>query len=444
MELEMDLVSLSLSPENETDDTATVLLSALHPHVDMTMRIDEIVLEGVLEADPPFHTTLAEMPDARRHLNGGGMKVTMDALVGASGLMTYKQFVLQLADNILPPESAVKYEEYRRDEAKSARERYFTENKQKEFLIEKFHPKTFEESVTRRKVRVAELAQQFVAALQAGSLDVNSDAACEFWICGRLLLIVGAEDAGDADGEAMSEDEEEGPNKRRGKDGSKRRSAASAYPAPAPAYASIRTRVKHDLHQSRELILQLDKEKSLENISEVVALKEEEATGDAATTAEPEAKILEQLDLQLCYLWRVHRVNYYAGEEGKTEAFFLEDYGKRSGRAPTVGKPSTEASAEPAKEADLQEDSEGLSWASKVDDAWSSRKSQGDPLLKLTWSTEMAQNEEEWLTSCVRKIDEGKYGCNEPGCQKRFWGPEFVKKHAKLKHVQSFEEHHQK
>ena len=46
----------------------------------------------------------------------------------------------------------------------------------------------------------------------------------------------------------------------------------------------------------------------------------------------------------------------------------------------------------------------------------------------------------EWLDANTAKIDEGKYGCGQPNCTKRFWGPEFVHKHLKTKHLDTLAE----
>eukprot|EP00959_Pyramimonas_sp_CCMP1952_P355623 7448374-Pyramimonas_sp.AAC.2 len=129
------------------------------------------------------------------------------------------------------------------------------------------------------------------------------------------------------------------------------------------------------------------------------------------------AAALHQLDLQLMYLWRVHRVDYYgAREEAGVEEMQREiaAWGQRTGRA-AHNAAVTDASA-PGPASTGVEDRMAVygRWAEGVDTRWAARAA-CDPLAGPCWRAELAQLEEEWLMSNVRKIDEGKYGCNQVG-----------------------------
>eukprot|EP00894_Picocystis_sp_ML_P000376 jgi/Pico_ML_1/50893/g175.t2 len=93
----------------------------------------------------------------------------------------------------------------------------------------------------------------------------------------------------------------------------------------------------------------------------------------------------ERLDLLLDYLWNVHAVDYYASKE-----LLASEYGSRKTRSRTIQAERVEKEVEAFVEAQ------------------------------------------------IIKIEEGKYGCKLS--QKLFIGPDFVKKHVRVKHAGVVEE----
>ena len=56
------------------------------------------------------------------------------------GLMSYKQFIQELEDDILPAEAEHRYQEYRSEYISTQKRAYFDAHKDEEWLKDKYHP----------------------------------------------------------------------------------------------------------------------------------------------------------------------------------------------------------------------------------------------------------------------------------------------------------------
>eukprot|EP00976_Prorocentrum_cordatum_P056437 1138889-Prorocentrum_minimum.AAC.5 len=157
----------------------------------------------------------------------GGENGSRPGAPGAAkyGLMTYRQFMITLPEYITPAESAKKYDEYLAQHAKKARMDFFHSHRHEDWLKAKFHPSSVEVTLQRRNERALELFTAFASQLKAGTVDLQDHCT--------------------------------------GKD---------KADLLAPPYAACERRSAFDLRRSRELILQLDKEKGIpESLPELVA-----------------------------------------------------------------------------------------------------------------------------------------------------------------------------
>jgi hypothetical protein len=116
----------------------------------------------------------------------------------------------------------------------------------------------------------------------------------------------------------------------------------------APAIAACAVRVAHDTNTTAALIRRLDQQKGIETAA-ALGLTDADAGDDedsawgqvevnaVAAVVPAVAADVQQLDVQLAYLWRVHRVDYYGGTESSTaeeyeKASDVEVWGKCAGR----------------------------------------------------------------------------------------------------------------
>ncbi|KAL9298233.1 hypothetical protein ACSQ67_024129 [Phaseolus vulgaris] len=56
------------------------------------------------------------------------------------GLMSYKQFIQELEDDILPAEAERRYQEYKSEYISTQKRAYFNAHKDEEWLKDKYHP----------------------------------------------------------------------------------------------------------------------------------------------------------------------------------------------------------------------------------------------------------------------------------------------------------------
>eukprot|EP00249_Psilotum_nudum_P020007 c27519_g1_i1 orf=702-3170(-) len=331
------------------------------------------------------------------------------------GLMTYKQFIAELEDDILPAEAQRRYEEYKNEFISTQKRNFFELNKDEEWLREKYDPSRLEAVIQRRNENCRKIAKELIAELEAGILDVGPSAT------GKNMQ----------DGEHMSDEETDVAAKRRRSGRAPVKEIKSDPTSKAPIIKSDSKRTVRDIEQARALIRKMDSEKGIEgNI--LVTPGEEKGEGEkplGGTGLDPIIIVrganqvkgyegMELLDVLLTYLWRVHSVDYYGMSEYKELP-----KGFRHVRA--EGKNNDDPAV-------------AVEWEKKLDLTWQTRLQGQDPLENMLGKEKMETTLIDALDQHVRKIRDEKYGwkygCGAKGCTKLFHGPEYVHKHLKLKH----------
>ncbi|WZZ04681.1 hypothetical protein YC2023_090602 [Brassica napus] len=168
------------------------------------------------------------------------------------GLMSYKQFIQELEDDILPSEAERRYQEYKSEYITTQKRVYFNTHKEEEWLKDKYHPTNLLTVIEKRNELAQKVAKDFILSLQSGNLDLGP-AATALNKAGRSS-------------EPNSEDEADGDGKRRPV---KRESAGTdVLAAPkAPSFTSDPKRILTDIEQTQALVRKLDAEKGIkENV----------------------------------------------------------------------------------------------------------------------------------------------------------------------------------
>ncbi|KAG2327343.1 hypothetical protein Bca4012_036353 [Brassica carinata] len=330
------------------------------------------------------------------------------------GLMSYKQFIQELEDDILPSEAERRYQEYKSEYITTQKRVYFNTHKEEEWLKDKYHPTNLLTVIERRNELAQKVAKDFLLNLQSGNLDLGP-AATALNKTGRAS-------------EPNSEDEAAGGGNRRP---AKRESGgADVSAAPkAPSFTSDPKRILTDIEQAQALVRKLDAEKGIKE--NVLSGSETEKSGRdnlhsgstgpviiiRGLTSVKGLEGVELLDTLVTYLWRVHGVDYY----GKLET--NEAKGLRHVRAEGKGS-----------------DAKGDESENKFDSHWQERSKGQDPLEVMAAKEKLEAAAIEALDPHVRKIRDEKYGwkygCGAKGCTKLFHAAEFVHKHLKLKHAE--------
>ncbi|KAL1225880.1 Serrate RNA effector molecule [Cardamine amara subsp. amara] len=332
------------------------------------------------------------------------------------GLMSYKQFIQELEDDILPSEAERRYQEYKSEYITTQKRVYFNAHKEEEWLKNKYHPTNLLSVIGRRNDLARKVAKDFLLDLQSGTLDLGP--------------AVTALNKSGQTSEPNSEDEAAGGGKRRrqGRVGAKETELVSAAPK-APSFTSDPKRILTDVEQAQALVRKLDSEKGIEE--NVLSGSETEKSGREKSHSGSTGPVIiirgltsvkglegvELLDTLVTYLWRVHGVDYY----GKVET--NEAKGLRHVRAEGKGS-----------------DAKGDESESKFDSHWQERLKGQDPLEVMAAKDKIDAAATEALDPHVRKIRDEKYGwkfgCGAKGCTKLFHAAEFVYKHLKLKHIE--------
>ncbi|CAM6034641.1 unnamed protein product [Sphagnum compactum] len=330
------------------------------------------------------------------------------------GLMSYKQFIAELEDDILPGEAERRYDEYKTEFITTQKRSFFEQHKDDDWLREKYDPARLEAVLARRNENAKILAKELLAELQGGSLDVGPSAR----------------------GSAKEESEDDGhvgAKGRRQSRSTKKSQEINAAPK-APARSSDPKRVVKDIELCRSVIRKLDSEKGIEgNI--LAPVDQQNGEGDRSISTGSVGPIvivrsgnhqvkglegIELLDVMLTYMWRVHSVDYYGMVELKEPPRRLRHIRgtvdpKNGGEDPGFGE-----------------------WEKKLESTWQTRLQSGDLIEKMLGREKLDSAANEALDPFVRKIRDEKYGwkygCGAKGCTKLFHGPEFVHKHLKLKH----------
>ncbi|KAK9284063.1 hypothetical protein L1049_012323 [Liquidambar formosana] len=335
------------------------------------------------------------------------------------GLMSYKQFIQELEDDILPAEAERRYQEYRSEYISTQKRTYFDAHKAEEWLRDKYHPTNLLAVIERRNEHARQMAKDFLLDLQSGTLDLGPGV--------NALLSNKTGQASDPN----SDDEADASGKRRRHDrGPVRENDASAALKAHPVSSEPR-RIQVDIEQAQALVRKLDSEKGIiGNILSSVDQKKVDNDKSHGGSMGPIIIIrgltsvkglegIELLDTLITYLWRIHGLDYY----GMVET--TEVKGLRHVRV--EGKSYEESSK-----------AEGADWEKKLDSFLQERLRGQDPLERMTAKDKIDAAAVEVLDPHVRKIRDEKYGwkygCGAKGCTKLFHASEFVHKHLKLKH----------
>ncbi|OEL37447.1 Serrate RNA effector molecule [Dichanthelium oligosanthes] len=231
------------------------------------------------------------------------------------GLMTYKQFMQVLEDDISPSEAERRYQEYRTEYITTQKRAYFDLHKNEDWLKDKYHPTNLSSVIERRNERCKVMAKDFFLDLQNGSLDLGPG------------ITAGAAGKPGSGGDGNSDDDMDGDKRRKhGKDSSKGTDSLSGAPKAHPVSSESR-RIQADIEQTLALVRKLDAEKGIESN---VLLSGDHDKPDVdkshigsmgpiiiirGLTTVKGLEGVELLDTILTYLWRIHGVDYYGTSE---------------------------------------------------------------------------------------------------------------------------------
>ncbi|PKA65794.1 Serrate RNA effector molecule [Apostasia shenzhenica] len=170
------------------------------------------------------------------------------ALSSRLGFMSFKQFVQELEDDVLPAEAEKGYEEYRAEHISNQKRTYFEAHKDKNW----------------RNINAREIAKQLWHDMQSGTLDLGPGFTSS--------------------------------TSNRSTNSSPEDQTVSAAPKAHPVSAEQR-RIQIDLKKIHSLVDKLDEEKDIEDTFRA--------------WADWELGGVKLLDMLITYLWRVHGVDYY-------------------------------------------------------------------------------------------------------------------------------------
>ncbi|XP_062092105.1 serrate RNA effector molecule-like [Humulus lupulus] len=331
------------------------------------------------------------------------------------GLMSYKQFIQELEDDVLPSEAERRYQEYRTEYISTQKRTFFTTHKDEEWLKNKYHPTNLVGVIERRNEHARQVAKDLLLDLQSGTLDLNPG------VTASSSSKLGQASEPNSDDEAADAG---GKRKRHGR-GRADDVDFSAAPKAHPISSEPR-RIDADINQALALLRKLDNEKGIkDHILKNVDYDSEKPHGGSGQiviirglTSVKGLEGIELLDTFITYLWRVHGVDYYGMVESN------EAKGFRHVRPDGKNHEETNES--------------GAEWEKKLDSFWEERLKGQDPLEVMSAKEKIEAAANEVLDPYVRKIRDEKYGwkygCGAKSCTKLFHAAEFVHKHLKLKH----------
>ncbi|XP_022755662.1 serrate RNA effector molecule-like [Durio zibethinus] len=333
------------------------------------------------------------------------------------GLMSYKQFIQELEDDILPAEAERRYQEYKSEYISTQKRAYFESHKDEEWLRDKYHPTNLVTVIERRNELARKVAKDFLLDLQSGTLDLSPG-----------VNALSSNKSGQTSDPNSEDEADVGGKRRRHAREPAKETDLSAAPKAHPISSDPR-RIQIDIEQALGLVCKLDSEKGIkENVlsgSGNDKINRDKSHGSLTglviivrgLTSVKGLEGVELLDTLITYLWRVHGLDYYGMIETS------EAKGLRHVRA--EGKSSDVTS-------------NGSEWEKKLDLCWQERLRGQDPLELMTAKDKIDAAAVEALDPFVRKIRDEKYGwkygCGAKGCTKLFHAAEFVHKHLKLKH----------
>ncbi|KAL5719525.1 hypothetical protein ACHQM5_012286 [Ranunculus cassubicifolius] len=344
-------------------------------------------------------------PSYNEALNGAGSNQR-------EGLMSYKQFIQELEDDILPAEAERRYQEYRSEYISTQKRAFFDTHKDEEWLKDKYHPTNLLTVIERRNENARKISKDFLLDLQSGTLDV-----------GPAFNAAATGKSGQAS-EPNSEDETDvgGKRRRHGRGGSTRENDPLSSAPKAHPVSSDPKRIQFDIEQAQALTRRLDKEKGIDD-NILCNADHEKSEGKMVIirglTIVKGLEGSELLDTLLTYLWRIHGIDYYGLIETN------EAKGFRHVRSETENFGDTNNNA-------------AIDWEKKLDSFWGKRMRSQDPLEVMTAKDKIEAAAGEVIEPYIRKIRDDKYGwkygCGAKGCTKLFHASEFVQKHLRLKH----------
>ncbi|KAL2337335.1 hypothetical protein Fmac_011781 [Flemingia macrophylla] len=332
------------------------------------------------------------------------------------GLMSYKQFIQELEDDVLPAEAERRYQEYKSEYISTQKRAYFNAHKDEEWLKDKYHPTNLLTVIERRNENARQLAKDFLLDLQSGTLDLNPS------------MNSSSSKSGQASEPNSEEETDAGTKRRRHGRGPNKDNDFSAAPKAHPISSEPR-RIQSDIQQAQAVVRKLDMEKGIED--NILCTSDHNKNDDKGHSGSVGPIIIirgltsvkglegvELLDTLITYLWRIHGIDYYGMIETN------EAKGFRHVRPEGAGHEETNKS--------------GSEWEKKLDLFWQGRLNGQDPLEVMASKEKIDAAAADVLDPYVRKIRDEKYGwkygCGAKGCTKLFHAAEFVHKHLKLKH----------
>lgn len=334
------------------------------------------------------------------------------------GLMSYKQFIQELEDDILPAEAERRYQEYKSEYITTQKRAFFDAHKAEEWLKDKYHPTNLVTVIERRNELARKMAKDFLLDLQSGTLDLGPGVNTSSLNKSGQTSDLNSDDETDVNGK----------RRRHGRAAAKETDILSDAPKAHPVSSEPR-RIHLDVEQALALVRKLDSEKGIED-NILSKVENDRVTRDKSHSSSNGPVVIvrgltsvkglegiELLDTLITYLWRIHGVDYYGLVETS------DPKGLRHVRID--GKNSDGPSS-------------GVEWEKKLDSRWQERLKGQDPLELMTAKEKIDAAAVEGLDPFVRKIRDEKYGwkygCGAKGCTKLFHAAEFVHKHLKLKH----------
>jgi hypothetical protein len=411
------------------------------------------------------------------------------------GPLSFREFcVRHVSDTTTPAEAEQKYETYRKERADSFRARNFERpgGVRDDPKIRAAHdPRVIEEALVRRAQMAKDEARVFADEITNGTL-------APLPVTKPKTADVDVDDAGEPkepteEGTVM-DTEESGAKKPQ----SQKKDSRGRWPVPDASWAP--TRLARDLRACQLLVTTLNAEKAVdvtdvfgdaEAISGTLTARdpipffsrlhrkpgeaEEDVSMDASTgdgTGGVDATLLAiAVDKRVAFLWRVHGVDYYAGEELGVDQYvshppcdrygpdercltrgpcpgddalafeskaYLDEVTKKnpSGDVP-VGDPGggDDTTAQKSKPPGFTTTT--AKWALRVDRVWGTRVEDGDKALAKCGRARVETELEAWKQSCVVRHEENRFGCTLSS--KMFIAIEFVMKHIAVKQAPAVE-----
>ncbi|KAK9154457.1 hypothetical protein Sjap_001937 [Stephania japonica] len=349
---------------------------------------------------------------------GGYNDASNTGNVQREGLMSYKQFIQELEDDILPAEAESRYQEYKSEYISTQKRAFFNAHKDEEWLRDKYHPTNLLAVIERRNEHAKKTAKDFLLDLQSGVVDLGPG------VSGTL-----SNKSGQASDFNSEDEADAGGKRRRHGRGPAKENDLSMAPKAHPISCEPR-RIQVDIDLAMSLVRKLDREKGIED-NILCTADHEKIDGEKShagsmgpiiivrgLTSVKGLEGIELLETLITYLWRIHGVDYYGMVETS------EPKGLRHIRAEVKNFDETSTT--------------GADWENKLNSFWQGRLQGQDPLEIMTAKEKIDAAAVEVLDPYVRKIRDEKYGwkygCGAKGCTKLFHAAEFVHKHLRLKH----------